>query len=104
MMQVDRNFLLNPTCNLFCIIAIQDRGVPPKTTNTTIKIVINDNDDLPPKFTKGVYRTRITEFYPITVSTINYLPIYSNLHNKFSGYYFILVTDDHDAKDFLIYL
>lgn len=47
---------------------LQDRGVPARSTNTTIGVIVNDNDDLSPKFTKGVYRTRINEFYPITVS------------------------------------
>ncbi|KAJ8919176.1 hypothetical protein NQ315_012162 [Exocentrus adspersus] len=45
---------------------IDDRGTPPKSTNATVQIKVNDNDDLPPKFTKGVYRTKIKEFYPIT--------------------------------------
>lgn len=49
-------------------LLLQDRGTPPKSTNATVHIKVNDNDDLPPKFTKGVYRTKIKEFYPITVS------------------------------------
>ncbi|CAG9765181.1 unnamed protein product [Ceutorhynchus assimilis] len=64
------------------IITATDRGSPPRSTNTTLKIRINDNDDLPPKFTKGVYRTRIHEFYPITGAKIHELlsfqpPIYA---------------------------
>ncbi|XP_017781597.1 PREDICTED: cadherin-89D, partial [Nicrophorus vespilloides] len=54
----DREFLLTVTAS--------DRGLPPRSTNATVKISIVDNDDLPPKFTKGVYRTKLTENYPIT--------------------------------------
>ncbi|XP_076254284.1 cadherin 89D [Rhynchophorus ferrugineus] len=54
----DRQFILT--------ISATDRGSPPKSTNATVTIQVNDHDDLPPKFTKGVYRTRIQEFYPIT--------------------------------------
>ncbi|XP_044262289.1 cadherin-89D isoform X1 [Tribolium madens] len=61
----DREFLLT--------IAASDRGIPPRSTNTTIRITVNDNDDLSPKFTKGVYRTRINEFYPITGERIHKL-------------------------------
>ncbi|KAJ8945981.1 hypothetical protein NQ318_017097 [Aromia moschata] len=51
-----------------------DRGSPPRSTNATVQIKVNDNDDLPPKFTKGVYRTKINEFYPITLKTNHYNP------------------------------
>ncbi|XP_076395482.1 cadherin 89D isoform X3 [Megachile rotundata] len=53
----DREFTL--------VIAATDRGVPAKTTNTTVKITIVDNDDLDPKFTRDVYRAKIYEFYPM---------------------------------------
>ncbi|XP_043259305.1 cadherin-89D [Colletes gigas] len=53
----DREFTL--------VIAATDRGVPSKTTNTTVKITILDNDDLDPKFTRDVYRAKIYEFYPM---------------------------------------
>ncbi|KAH1022570.1 hypothetical protein HUJ04_011952 [Dendroctonus ponderosae] len=59
----DRDFLLT--------VAATDRGSPSKSSNATIRIKISDNDDLPPKFTKGVYRTRIHEFYPITGAKIH---------------------------------
>ncbi|XP_066256989.1 cadherin-89D isoform X1 [Euwallacea similis] len=70
----DRDFVLTITAT--------DRGSPPRNTNTTLQIKVNDNDDLPPKFTKGVYRTRIREFYPITGAKIHELllfqpPIYA---------------------------
>ncbi|KAG6460578.1 hypothetical protein O3G_MSEX012073 [Manduca sexta] len=42
-----------------------DRGSPPRSSNTTVHIVVQDNDDLPPKFTLDVYRTQIPEFYPL---------------------------------------
>lgn len=45
-----------------------DRGTPANQVNTTITINIKDVDDLPPKFTEGVYRTKINEFYPMKVS------------------------------------
>ncbi|OXU25849.1 hypothetical protein TSAR_005482 [Trichomalopsis sarcophagae] len=47
------------------IISANDRGTPPKSTNTTITITVVDNDDLDPKFTQEVYRTDIFEFYPM---------------------------------------
>ncbi|XP_030768238.1 cadherin-89D isoform X4 [Sitophilus oryzae] len=59
----DRTFILT--------ISATDRGSPPRSSNATVTIQVNDNDDLPPKFTKGVYRTRIQEFYPITGAKIH---------------------------------
>lgn len=56
----DRDFVLTITAS--------DRGIPQLSSNATIKIVVQDSDDLPPKFTKGVYRTKISENYPLTVS------------------------------------
>ncbi|XP_052739756.1 cadherin-89D isoform X1 [Bicyclus anynana] len=53
----DKEFLL--------VITASDRGSPPRSSNTTVHILVQDNDDLPPKFTLDVYRTKITEFYPI---------------------------------------
>ncbi|XP_047517849.1 cadherin-89D [Pieris napi] len=53
----DREFWLTVTAS--------DRGSPPRTTNTTVHILVQDNDDLPPKFTLDVYKTKIPEFYPI---------------------------------------
>ncbi|XP_054013021.1 cadherin-89D [Hylaeus anthracinus] len=53
----DREFTL--------VIAATDRGVPARTTNTTVKITILDNDDLDPKFTRDVYKAKIHEFYPM---------------------------------------
>lgn len=71
----------------------QDRGVPPKSSNTTIRIIIQDNDDLPPKFTKGVYRTKISEFYPLSVS------ITKNISLRFSP---INSYDSITAHNYLI--
>ncbi|XP_045496729.1 cadherin-89D isoform X1 [Colias croceus] len=53
----DREFLLTITAS--------DRGSPPRSSNTTVHIIVLDNDDLPPKFTLDVYRTKIPEFYPL---------------------------------------
>lgn len=47
------------------VIMASDRGSPPRSSNTTVHIVVQDNDDLPPKFTKDAYRTQIPEFYPL---------------------------------------
>ncbi|KAH8409766.1 hypothetical protein KR222_006432, partial [Zaprionus bogoriensis] len=47
-------------------IFVWDRGTPANQANTTITINVRDVDDLPPKFTEGVYRTKINEFYPMT--------------------------------------
>ncbi|XP_060524594.1 cadherin-89D isoform X2 [Cylas formicarius] len=59
----DRDYVLT--------ITAMDRGMPPRSSNATMRVKINDNDDLPPKFTKGIYRTRIQEFYPITGAKIH---------------------------------
>lgn len=39
----------------------------PNQANTTLTVIVEDSDDLPPRFTEGVYRTKINEIYPITV-------------------------------------
>ncbi|XP_043486385.1 cadherin-89D [Polistes fuscatus] len=53
----DREFTL--------VITATDRGVPAKSNKTTAKITIIDNDDLDPKFSRDVYKTKIYEFYPM---------------------------------------
>ncbi|XP_037944011.1 cadherin-89D-like, partial [Teleopsis dalmanni] len=52
-----------------------DRGTPVNQANTTITINVLDIDDLPPKFTEGVYRTKINEFFPLTGKPIR-MPLY----------------------------
>ncbi|XP_029156895.1 cadherin-89D isoform X2 [Nylanderia fulva] len=47
------------------IITATDRGVPAKSTDSTVKITVLDNDDLDPKFTQDIYKTKIQEFYPM---------------------------------------
>ncbi|XP_066581389.1 cadherin-89D [Prorops nasuta] len=47
------------------VIAATDRGVPAKSTNTTVRISVLDNDDLDPMFTKDVYKAKIFESYPL---------------------------------------
>lgn len=37
-----------------------------RSSNTTLTITVKDNDDLPPKFTENVYRTKLNEFSPLT--------------------------------------
>lgn len=46
----------------------QDRGDNAKSASTTLMVMVKDSDDLPPKFTESIYRTKINEFSPITVS------------------------------------
>lgn len=53
----DKEFLL--------VLSASDRGSPPRSSNTTVHITVQDNDDLPPKFTAEVYKTQIPEFYPL---------------------------------------
>ncbi|XP_032683086.1 cadherin-89D isoform X7 [Odontomachus brunneus] len=53
----DREFTL--------VITATDRGVPARSTNTTVKITVVDNDDLDPKFTRDIYKAKIYEFYPM---------------------------------------
>ncbi|XP_015602110.1 cadherin-89D isoform X2 [Cephus cinctus] len=52
----DREFVLT--------VMASDRGTPMRSTNTTVTITVLDNDDLNPKFSQPVYRTKIYEFYP----------------------------------------
>ncbi|XP_012259272.2 cadherin-89D isoform X2 [Athalia rosae] len=47
-------------------VMASDRGIPTKSSNTTVTVVVMDNDDMNPKFTRDVYRTKIYEFYPMT--------------------------------------
>ncbi|XP_029667049.1 cadherin-89D isoform X2 [Formica exsecta] len=47
------------------VITATDRGVPAKSTNSTVKITVTDNDDLDPKFTRDIYKAKIYEFYPV---------------------------------------
>ncbi|XP_018054160.1 PREDICTED: cadherin-89D [Atta colombica] len=53
----DREFIL--------VITATDRGVPARSTNSTVKITVVDNDDLDPKFTRDIYKAKIYEFYPM---------------------------------------
>ena len=52
---------------LWCC-CLQDRGSPPRNSSTTIQVSVLDNDDMSPKFSQDVYRTQVTEFYPLSVS------------------------------------
>ncbi|CAH0674179.1 unnamed protein product [Spodoptera exigua] len=47
------------------VVTASDRGSPPRSSNATVHVIVQDNDDLPPKFTADVYRTQIPEFYPL---------------------------------------
>ncbi|XP_047360551.1 cadherin-89D isoform X2 [Vespa velutina] len=47
------------------VITATDRGVPAKSNKTTVRITVLDNDDLDPKFTQDVYKTKIYEYYPM---------------------------------------
>lgn len=52
-------------------IIARDRGIPPQQTNTTLSILIEDVDDLPPTFTQEIYFTKIKEFFTITGKPIH---------------------------------
>ncbi|XP_050100508.1 cadherin-89D-like [Anopheles aquasalis] len=56
-------------------IVASDRGNPPRSTNTTIRVNLRDVDDLPPVFTRSAYRTRIKETFPLTGKPIH-VPLY----------------------------
>ncbi|XP_035777228.1 cadherin-89D-like [Anopheles albimanus] len=56
-------------------IVASDRGNPPRTANTTIRVNLRDVDDLPPVFTRSAYRTRIKETFPLTGKPIH-VPLY----------------------------
>ncbi|RVE54564.1 hypothetical protein evm_000685 [Chilo suppressalis] len=58
-------------------ITASDRGSPPRSSNATIHITVQDNDDLPPKFTLDAYKTQIPEFYPILGKRIHKELIFS---------------------------
>ncbi|KAK4881949.1 hypothetical protein RN001_005268 [Aquatica leii] len=60
----DREFTITVTAS--------DRGIPQRSTNATVRITVQDADDLSPKFTKGVYRTKLAEFYPLTGEKIHH--------------------------------
>ncbi|XP_057327714.1 cadherin-89D isoform X4 [Microplitis mediator] len=53
------------------IITATDRGIPAKSSNTTVTINVRDNDDLGPKFTNEIYKGKIYESYPFTRDTIH---------------------------------
>ncbi|XP_069700620.1 cadherin-89D [Periplaneta americana] len=59
----DREFVLT--------LMASDRGSPPKNSTTTIEVLVLDNDDLSPKFSQDVYRTQVTEFYPLSGKKIH---------------------------------
>ncbi|XP_068082261.1 cadherin-89D [Anabrus simplex] len=52
-------------------IMASDRGSPPRNSTTTIEVTVLDNDDLSPKFTREIYKTQVTEFYPVTGERIH---------------------------------
>ncbi|KFB53538.1 AGAP004166-PA-like protein [Anopheles sinensis] len=56
-------------------IVASDRGNPPRTTNATIRVNLRDVDDLPPIFTRALYKTRIKESSPLTGKPIH-IPLY----------------------------
>ncbi|KAL4702872.1 hypothetical protein ACJJTC_003995 [Scirpophaga incertulas] len=49
----------------FLVVTASDRGSPPRSVNATVHVIVQDNDDMPPKFSSDVYKTQIPEFYPI---------------------------------------
>ncbi|XP_039443022.1 cadherin-89D isoform X2 [Culex pipiens pallens] len=57
------------------LVIATDRGNPPRTANATVRVTIRDVDDLPPIFTRAVYRTKMKESYPVTGKPIHE-PVY----------------------------
>ncbi|CAD6233777.1 GSCOCG00007273001-RA-CDS [Cotesia congregata] len=55
----------------YLVITATDRGIPSKSSSTTVTVNVRDNDDLGPKFTKEIYRARIHETYPLTRGSIH---------------------------------
>lgn len=49
-------------------IMASDRGTPPRNSSVPLRVIVADNDDLSPAFTREVYKTKVKEFYPLTVS------------------------------------
>lgn len=49
------------------MVIASDRGNPPRTANATVRVTIRDVDDMPPIFTRAIYRTKLKESFPITV-------------------------------------
>lgn len=64
-METKLNSILIVNVLFFCP---QDRGSPPRNSTTNVLVSVLDNDDLSPKFSQDVYRTQVTEFYPLSVS------------------------------------
>lgn len=52
-------------------VIARDRGIPPKQSNTTLSIFIDDVDDLPPVFTQEAYYTKVKEFFTISGKEIH---------------------------------
>ncbi|XP_021940674.1 cadherin-89D isoform X3 [Zootermopsis nevadensis] len=59
----DREFTLT--------LMASDRGSPPRNSTTNVLVSVLDNDDLSPKFSQDVYRTQVTEFYPLSGKKIH---------------------------------
>lgn len=73
----------------------QDRGDNARSSSATLMIMVKDSDDLPPKFTETIYRTRINENSPITVSVASVLRIWLFLCVfllfQHLGFFFIII-------------
>ncbi|XP_018326516.1 cadherin-89D [Agrilus planipennis] len=55
------------------IVTATDRGNPPLSSNAVVEVTVLDSDDLAPKFTKGIYRTKIPESFPISGRKVHQL-------------------------------
>ncbi|XP_065073124.1 cadherin-89D isoform X2 [Ochlerotatus camptorhynchus] len=55
------------------LVMASDRGNPPRTANVTVRVTIRDVDDMPPIFTRAIYRTKLKESFPITGKPVHAL-------------------------------
>lgn len=73
------------------LVIATDRGNPPRTANATVRVTIRDVDDLPPIFTRAVYRTKMKESYPVTVRS---LLVLSRSRDRNFFFFFLLGQTD----------
>ena len=57
------------------MITASDRGKPPRQANTTLVVYVKDIDDMPPIFTRAVYKTKVKESFPVTGKPVH-VPLY----------------------------
>ena len=87
------NILQDPSLST----AFQDRGIPPLSSQTSLMVRVRDIDDMPPRFTRPVYKISIPED----------LPADSEHHNEERLVKFLppikAIDQDHEVNAELIY-